>query len=77
MRPETDKQFAIAARSIAGTFIDKFAAMGMSTDEVANLTGAALGEILAQQLGPFGAVERLRDLADRFEAQLLSGGGGA
>jgi hypothetical protein len=77
MRPETDEQFAKASRAIAGTFLDRFAAMGMTPDEIANLTGAALGEILAQQLGPFGAVERLRMLANVFEAQLLEGGGTA
>lgn len=71
MRPETDEQFILAARSIATTFIDRFARMGMSADEVSNLSGAALGEILAQQLGPFGAVERLRDIADRMEQQVL------
>jgi hypothetical protein len=71
MRPETDEQFLIAVKSIAGTFIDKFAAMGMAPNDVANLTGAALSEILAQQLGPFGAVERMRDMADVLEKQLL------
>jgi hypothetical protein len=45
--------------------------MGMSPDEVANLTGAALAEIIAQQIGPFGAVERLRDIADALEKQVL------
>lgn len=71
--PKTDEQFAIAARSIATAFIDRFAKMGMSPDEVANLCGAALTEIIAQQLGPFGAIERLRIMADTFEAQLLTG----
>lgn len=71
MRPETDEQFIIAARSMATVFIDKFARFGMSPDEVSNLCGAALGEILGQQLGPFEAVERLRDIADRMEQQVL------
>jgi len=71
MRPQNDEQFIIAARSIAATFIDKFAAMGMAPNDVANLTGASLSEIMAQQLGPFGAVERLRDIADTLENQLL------
>ncbi|AOL23978.1 hypothetical protein Ga0102493_112980 [Erythrobacter litoralis] len=69
MRPETDEQFAIAAKALAGTHIDRFARMGMSPDEIANLFGAAAAEVLAQQLGPFGAVERLRDIADRCEQQ--------
>jgi hypothetical protein len=44
MRPETDEQFAKASRAIAGTFLDRFAAMGMTPDEIANLTGAALAK---------------------------------
>ncbi|MBX7459259.1 hypothetical protein K3152_13480 [Qipengyuania sp. 1NDH17] len=71
MRPETDEQFTIAARAIATAFLDRFAHMHLSRDEVANISGAALSEILAQQLGPFGAVERLRDLADTLEQQVL------
>lgn len=71
MRPETDEQFIQAARAIATTFLDRFAHLGLSSDEVANLSGAALSEVLAQQLGPFGAVERLRDLADTLEKQVL------
>lgn len=71
MRPETDEAFTTAARSIAGTFCDRFARMGMAPDEIANLATAALVEIAAQQLGPFGAVNRLRDAADVLERQLL------
>lgn len=71
MRPDTDKAFTAAARSIAGTFCDRLARMGMAPDEIANLATAALSEIVAQQLGPFGAVNRLRDAADVLERQLL------
>jgi len=45
--------------------------MAMTPDEVANLTEAALSDVLAQQLGPFAAVERLRDIADLLEKQSL------
>ena len=71
MRPETDEQFIIAARAIATTLLDRFAHFGLSSDEIANLCGAAFGEVLAQQLGPFGAVERMRDIADTLEKQVL------
>lgn len=71
MTPETDEQFAIAAKALAGTHIDRFARLGMSPDEIANLFGAAALEVLAQQLGPFGAVERLRQIADVAEKQVL------
>lgn len=73
MMPETDKQFATAANTLANAFLDKFASMGAPPDAVANLVGAALGTVLANQLGPFGAVSRLRDLADTLEKQLLDG----
>ena len=71
MTPRTDEQFASAARALAQTHIDRFARLGMSPDEIANLFGAAAAEILAQQLGPFGAIERMRDIADTCERQLL------
>ena len=71
MRPETEQAFTRAARAIAGTFCDRFARMGMAPDEIANLATAAFAEIIAQQLGPFGAVTRLRDAADVLERQLL------
>ena len=71
MRPETDEQFTQAANILANAFLDKFARMALSPDEVANISGAALGTILANMLGPFGAVERMRDIADTLEKQVL------
>lgn len=44
---------------------------GLSGEDQAALAGASLGQVLTRQLGPFGAVERLRMLADLFEAQVL------
>jgi hypothetical protein len=32
MRPETDEQFAAAARTLAGTFLDRLEAMGTSPE---------------------------------------------
>lgn len=72
MIPTTDQAFATAARTIAGTFCDRFARMGMPPEDAANLATAALSEIIAQQIGPMGAVERLRDAADVLERQLLA-----
>ena len=71
--PQTDEQFAAASRILAGTFIDRFTRMGMEPDEIANLCVAALGEITASQIGPVGAVERLRITADIIESQCLAG----
>lgn len=76
MKPDTDQAFASASRAIAASFATRFAAMGMTGDEIANLCGAALGEILAQHLGEFGAAERLRDIADLLEGQVLRGAAG-
>lgn len=71
MIPETDEQFARAANILATAFLDKFARTGMTADQVANISGAAIGTILANMLSPFGAAERLRDIADRMEQEVL------
>ena len=72
MKPETDEQFIIASRAVAMTFQERFTAMGMTPDEVANMSGGALAEVLAQQLGSACAVERLRQIADLLERQLFN-----
>lgn len=70
----TDQQFSLAAKAMAKEYSDTVARSAMSPDDASNLAGAALGEILAQQLGVFGAANRLRDLADVMEAQALKEG---
>ncbi|MCR9178723.1 MAG: hypothetical protein NXH71_00595 [Erythrobacteraceae bacterium] len=70
--PETPEAFARAARSIALPWIDRIAREGWPPDEASNLLIAALSEVVAQQLGPVRAVERLRDAADVLEAQFLN-----
>lgn len=71
MIPTNDAEFLIAARTIANTFCDRLARMAMPPEQVADLCAVALAEIIAQQVGPMGAVERLRDAADVLERQLL------
>jgi hypothetical protein len=70
-----EEQFRGAARAMATEFLNTVAQNGLSKNETANLAGAALSEVLAQQMGPFEAVTRLRDLADVLEKQLLEGAG--
>jgi hypothetical protein len=50
---------------------------GLSPEDTAAIAGASLGQLLTHQLGPFGAINRLRDLADVFERQLIDGMGRA
>ena len=70
----TEEEFVRVSRHLAGNLQDVAARLHLPPDEFCNLIGAALGEVLAQQLGPFGAVTRLRDMADVVEAQLLTQG---
>lgn len=70
----SDEQYVALSRVIATQFLDIAARLHLSPEDTANLAGCALGEVLAQQLNPFGAVTRLRDMADTFEKQLLDAG---
>ena len=67
----TAKQFTTTAKHIAATLLGEADACNLSRDDTANLAGSALLEVLAQTLGPFGAVERLRSIADVAERQVL------
>jgi hypothetical protein len=71
--PKSDAEFVIAARSIALPWLDFFARQKTAPDDAANLMVAALVEVVAQQIGPFRAIERLRDAADVLEAQMING----
>lgn len=66
-----DSEFVATARSFTIGFLAACQHRGMTPDDVTAVAGAALGEVLAQTIGPVGAVERLRTLADTFERQLL------
>ncbi len=68
----TEKQFIASARTLAAVVLETAAQKHLSPDDTANIAGAALAEVLGQQLGPVGAVERLRDIADQLEAQFLN-----
>lgn len=62
---ETSRQLALAVLAIGQR-------KGMSGADLAELAAMAMGEVLAQHLGMVGTVERLRDLADVIERDLLA-----
>jgi len=67
----TDCQFTATVRTMALGVLLACQERDLSPDTAADLVGSALVEALGQLLGPVGAIERLRDLADLFEAQCL------
>jgi len=69
--PKNDAEFVHAARAIALPWLDFFARQKTAPDDAANLMIAALVEVVAQQVGPIRAIERLRDAADVLEVQFL------
>ena len=70
----TDEQFAETSRQLALAVVTIAERKQLSAEDTANLAGAALTQVLTQHLGPFGAVNRLRDLADAFERECLEAG---
>lgn len=68
----TDQQFLATSRTVALALLASCQAKHLSPDDTAAVTAAALTEVLGQILGPIGAIERLRDLADTFERQFLA-----
>lgn len=67
-----EQAFVKSSRQLAAVLLTSCAAMGHDRNETANLLCAAVGEALAQALGPEQAVERLRDVADLWERSLLA-----
>lgn len=70
--PELNAEdFNLQARGLACVILLVNERRGVRGDDAANIAGAALGEVLGQYLGGFGAVNRLRDIADILERQCL------
>jgi len=67
---ETD--FMDSVRAIATGLQTLVESKGIEGDDVTAMVSSALLEVLGQRLGVFGAVERLRMLADIAERQALS-----
>ena len=70
-----EQQFIDATHAVASSMLDAFAAYGLDRQDAANVAGAAAAEVIARQIGPFEACERLRDIADNCEKQVLAGAG--
>lgn len=65
----TDDQFKALSRGIAAAVYETGGELKLEANDLANLAGAALSEILAGLLGMTEATERLRTLADIVEKQ--------
>lgn len=61
----TSRQLALAVLAIGQR-------KGMPSGDLAELAVMAMGEVMLQHLGLVGTVERLRDLADVIERDLLA-----
>ena len=68
----TEQQFKTSARAIGSALIAACERRHVPTEDVPQVVGAAMAEVLATFLGPLGAVERLRDLADLIELQCFN-----
>ena len=68
----TDEQFKSITRGIARAIYETGSEMKLTPNDLANVAGAALGEVLAGLLGVTEATERLRTLADIAERQDFS-----
>ena len=62
---ETSRQLALAVLAIGQR-------KGLPGGDLAELALMAMGEVMMQHLGLVGTVERLRDLADVIEGDLLA-----
>lgn len=74
-RQLTEPQFAEAVRAVTTSIIDALESYQLDRNDMANISGAAMANVLAFSLGKPAAVDRMRDMADRCEAEYLAGDG--
>lgn len=67
----TDEQFGDAVHALSGTLTAAVERRGIRQQEAGKVLTATLAQSLAQLVGPVAAIERLRDMADLMEAQIL------
>lgn len=67
----TDEQFRENVHLVTLALGRSFSAREISNEDAAKISGAAIAQVLATALGPIGAVDRLRDIADLMEGQIL------
>jgi hypothetical protein len=67
----TDDEFREQVQLVTLALGKSFEARSISKLDAANISGAAMAQVLATALGPIASIERLRDIADLMEAQFL------
>lgn len=67
----TDEQFAGAVHSLALALTMAIEHRGIPKAEIGKVITGTLAQCLAQNIGPVPAVERLRDIADLMERQIM------
>lgn len=68
----TDDEMTTMSRSLALAVLQAVEKRGLSGDAATAVVSEAFMEALGQKLGVFGAVERMRLLADIAEQQVLN-----
>lgn len=65
----SEEEFVEAVHGVASAILAFASSRRLEPDDLANVAGGALAEVIGQALGSrFKVVERLRDIADRIEA---------
>jgi hypothetical protein len=67
----TEQQFIDSSRQLALAVLKVCERHEINGATGAKLACAALGEAVAQMIGPVQAIERIRDVADLLEADIL------
>lgn len=67
----TDEQFSAAVHVLSDSISAAIDRRGISQQEASKVLAATVAQCLAHQIGPVAAIERLRDLADLMEAQII------
>ena len=70
----TDEQFGVAVHALSLSLTTAIEAKGITQSEAGKVLTATIAQSLAQIIGPVAAIERLRDMADLMEAQILQDG---
>lgn len=68
----SEQQFTETTRGLAIGILKGCENRKFDRSETAAIAGAALVEVLGTVLGPVAAVERLRDLSDLMERQVMA-----
>lgn len=67
----TDEQFAGAVHALSLALTMAIERRGIPQEEIGKVVTGTLAQCLAQNIGPVPAIERLRDIADLMERQIM------